>query len=380
MTKVTARAVENLDVLHRLATPAEGDTGAGVGRELGRDKSNFAKTLGLLRGDGLVGEGLELTPAGQRVVRLFRPDGEIRVPGDMLELRHRELEPDPENERSEIPDADVEDMADTLGDRGQLQPIRVRLPATPGGKHRILIGELRWRGVGLAIERGAWPADRPLRCQLVSETDALQLVLMRMDENLRRHDLHELDEGRGFKRLRDEFGRSTAQIAELFGRSRRHVQDRIFVFENTDAATQARMRLPEKDPRHVRYTDARDDATTHKPAQPSPPAQPGPASPPPPPQPAGRGFDRAAWPRIERAEVAGLALTPGAQASPNGSRTRSTPRPNRARSTVAAVYGFANDRAAGQLVRAGMVMFIHSPRYQTVVGVVTQRGRARAST
>lgn len=281
MTKVTARAIENIDVLHRLATPAEGDTGAGVGRELGRDKSNFAKTLGLLREDGYLGDGLALTPAGHRVVRLFRQDGEIRVPGDILDLRHRELEPDPDNERTEIPEADIDDMADSLVGRGQLQPIRVRAPKTPGGKHRILIGELRWRGVGRAIERGAWPADRPMRCQLVSETDALTLVLMRMDENLRRKDLHPLDEGRGFKRLRDEFGQSTDEIAARLGRSRRHVQDRITVFERTDAETQARMRLPESHPQHVRYTDARDDATRHKPAQQSPDSA-EPASPPPP--------------------------------------------------------------------------------------------------
>lgn len=130
---------------------------------------------------------------------------------DRVQLLDPELVyPDPENVRSEIDPAKIDEMAETIKERGQLQPITVA-PKDAEGRYRIMYGERRWR------------ACRKLGIQvraIVSKTDDVEQV--RIDqfiENDQREDLSTADMIR-FVTGQVANGRSLAELARATGRNR----------------------------------------------------------------------------------------------------------------------------------------------------------------
>lgn len=118
--------------------------------------------------------------------------------------------PDPENVRSEIDPAKIDEMAETIKERGQLQPITVA-PKDAEGRYRIMYGERRWRACQkLGVQVRA----------IVSKTDDVEQV--RIDqfiENDQREDLSTADMIR-FVTGQVAKGRSLAELARATGRNR----------------------------------------------------------------------------------------------------------------------------------------------------------------
>ena len=130
---------------------------------------------------------------------------------DRVQLLDPELlYPDPENVRSAIDEATIDEMAETIKERGQLQPITVA-PRDEDGRYRIMFGERRWR------------ACRKLGMQvraIVSKADDIEQV--RIDqfiENDQREDLSTADMIR-FVTGQVAKGRSLAELARATGRNR----------------------------------------------------------------------------------------------------------------------------------------------------------------
>lgn len=130
---------------------------------------------------------------------------------DRVQLLDPELlYPDPENVRSAIDEATIDEMAETIKERGQLQPITVA-PKDEDGRYRIMFGERRWR------------ACRKLGMQvraIVSKADDIEQV--RIDqfiENDQREDLSTADMIR-FVTGQVAKGRSLAELARATGRNR----------------------------------------------------------------------------------------------------------------------------------------------------------------
>lgn len=120
------------------------------------------------------------------------------------------LYPDPENVRSAIDPASIDEMAETIKERGQLQPITVA-PKDTEGRYRIMFGERRWRACQkLGVQVRA----------IVSKTDDIEQV--RIDqfiENDQREDLSTADMIR-FVTGQVAKGRSLAELARATGRNR----------------------------------------------------------------------------------------------------------------------------------------------------------------
>jgi ParB family chromosome partitioning protein len=130
---------------------------------------------------------------------------------DRVQLLDPELVyPDPENVRSEIDPAKIDEMAETIKERGQLQPITVA-PKDADGRYRIMYGERRWRACQkLGVQVRA----------IVSKTDDVEQV--RIDqfiENDQREDLSTADMIR-FVTGQVANGRSLAELARATGRNR----------------------------------------------------------------------------------------------------------------------------------------------------------------
>jgi hypothetical protein len=270
----------NMPLLHALKDAPEDATVSGVSQQIGRDKSNLAKTLKSLREEGVVGEGVALTDAGRALTGVLSADGVLNAgPADVVFLQHDEIEPDPENERHDFDDPDspaweaLEAFSVDLVQRDLIQPLQVSAPTEPGGKYRIIAGERRWRAVGLAIERDDWAArfghgggTGGLRCIVRRGLDARARAFLRLAENLQRQDLHPLDEGEAYAKLTHlPFGMSPVEIGEEIGKSDRHVANRIAVFERLGDADKARMRLSRDDDNYLTWRGALSIIQNHKP-------------------------------------------------------------------------------------------------------------------
>lgn len=130
---------------------------------------------------------------------------------DRVQLLDAELlYPDPENVRSEIDQAKIDEMAMTIKERGQLQPITVA-PKDVDGRYRIVMGERRWRACQkLGVQVRA----------IVNKTDDIEQV--RIDqfiENDQREDLSTADMIR-FVTGQVAKGRTLAELARATGRNR----------------------------------------------------------------------------------------------------------------------------------------------------------------
>jgi len=139
-----------------------------------------------------------------------RGRGQRRVP---IEL----LKPNPHNPRRAFPEVELDELADSIRDRGIIQPIVVR----PSGRdnYEIVAGERRWRAAQRANLH-----DVPVVIVEVSDGEALQLAII---ENVQRADLNPIEEAGAYQRLADEFGYSQDEVAKTVGKSRPHVANTL---------------------------------------------------------------------------------------------------------------------------------------------------------
>ena len=129
------------------------------------------------------------------------------------------LRRNPDQPRLVFGEAEIDELAASIRDKGVLQPILVR-PAKEGPEEfEIVAGERRWRAAqkaGLA----AIPA-------LVRELDDLQVLEIGVIENVQRADLSPIEEAAAYRQLMDRFGRTQDAVAEAVGKSRSHVANTL---------------------------------------------------------------------------------------------------------------------------------------------------------
>lgn len=144
------------------------------------------------------------------------PGAGQEVGGEILDLAIDEITPNPLQPRTDINDAQIAELADSIRKVGVLQPIIVR----PDGAHyQIIAGERRWRASKAAgLERV------PVRVMATTETEALALALI---ENLQREDLNPIEEARGYRRLIDEYSMTQSELADRVSKSRSAVTNTL---------------------------------------------------------------------------------------------------------------------------------------------------------
>lgn len=116
------------------------------------------------------------------------------------------IQPNPYQPRREFSDVALADLARSIEEHGLLQPVVVR---RVGDSYQLLLGERRLR----ACERLGWkriPA-------IVRDMDDRDAAVVALIENLQREDLDLAEEIEAVRRLRDDFGLTQMQIAQLLG-------------------------------------------------------------------------------------------------------------------------------------------------------------------
>ena len=158
---------------------------------------------------------------GRGLAALIGDDtSEEAVVQDIRTLRHMPIElmrASPNNPRKYFADADLEDLAKSIRDKGLLQPLVVR--SMPGGHYEIVAGERRWR----AAQR-AGVHDVPVLIRDLSDGEALEIALI---ENIQRSDLNPLEEARAYGQLLEQFNYTQQQLAESIGKSRSHIANTL---------------------------------------------------------------------------------------------------------------------------------------------------------
>jgi ParB family chromosome partitioning protein len=129
------------------------------------------------------------------------------------------LRPNPRNPRRLFSDAELSELADSIRERGIIQPIVVRTVHGEADSFEIIAGERRWR----AAQR-AGLHDVPIIIHEASDSEALELAII---ENVQRADLNPLEEAMGYQALADEYKYSQDEIAKTVGKSRSHVANTL---------------------------------------------------------------------------------------------------------------------------------------------------------
>ena len=111
------------------------------------------------------------------------------------------------------------ELAESIRERGVLQPILVRPAPGAPGEYQIVAGERRWR----AAQRAGLHAV-PV---LVRSLDDVEVAEIGIIENVQRADLNPLEEAQGYKVLLERFSRTQEAIAKTVGKSRSHVANAL---------------------------------------------------------------------------------------------------------------------------------------------------------
>src|SRR6266581_817109 len=159
-----------------------------------------------------LGRGLAALFGEAEVEALAEPAPQRRVPIELI--RPGAFQP-----RRRFAETELDALAQSIREKGILQPLLVRPLAGEEADFELVAGERRWRAaqrVGLH--------EVPVIVRALADSEALEIALV---ENLQREDLSALEEAEAYSRLAREFGRSQASLAEAVGKSRSHVANRL---------------------------------------------------------------------------------------------------------------------------------------------------------
>ena len=141
--------------------------------------------------------------------------GETKTESNINKLSISDLVPNKFQPRKIFDQENLDDLANSIKERGVIQPIIVRKCSEDKSKHEIIAGERRW----LAAQK-AGLHEVPV---VVSEVDDLKSLEFAIVENIQRHDLNVIEEANGYLRLINDFSYDQEKVAKFIGKSRSHI-------------------------------------------------------------------------------------------------------------------------------------------------------------
>jgi ParB family chromosome partitioning protein len=145
--------------------------------------------------------------------------GETKVEIQKNKLPVTDLIPNKYQPRKYFDETNLQDLTNSIIERGMIQPIIVRKSNNENSKFEIIAGERRW----LAAQR-AGMHNVPV---IVTEADNLKSLEFAIVENVQRHDLNPLEEAQGYKRLIDEFSYDQEKVSKFIGKSRSYITNTL---------------------------------------------------------------------------------------------------------------------------------------------------------
>ena len=134
--------------------------------------------------------------------------GETKVVTSINKLSLSEIKPNPHQPRKDFDKENLQDLTNSIKERGVIQPIIVRKSSSGDSKYEIIAGERRW----LAASK-AGLHEIPV---VITDVDDLKSLEFAIVENVQRHDLNPLEEAQGYKRLIDEFSYDQRESLKIY--------------------------------------------------------------------------------------------------------------------------------------------------------------------
>ncbi|ODR97319.1 chromosome partitioning protein ParB [Methyloceanibacter superfactus] len=122
------------------------------------------------------------------------------------------------NPRRNFSDAQLDELAASIRERGLVQPLVVR-PLGGGDRYEIVAGERRWRAAQRANLH-----EVPVVIRTLSDQEAIEIAII---ENVQREDLNAIEEGEGYSALMGGHGYTQEDLAKVIGKSRSHLANTL---------------------------------------------------------------------------------------------------------------------------------------------------------
>src|SRR5689334_13393863 len=177
---------------------------------------SVVRRRGLLVDDPLAA-GEDRTPAG-------RPAGSAEIADRLRDIPLSAIHANPAQPRKRFDEAALDALADSIRERGVLQPVIVR---PVGDGYELVAGERRWRAAALAGE-ATIPA---LIDDALDQAGSLELALI---ENIVREDLSPIEQARTFSVLLDDLRMTGSVLAKRIGRSREDITNTLRLLDLPD--------------------------------------------------------------------------------------------------------------------------------------------------
>ena len=141
--------------------------------------------------------------------------GETKIENNINKLSVSDLCPNKFQPRKLFDEENLEELTNSIKERGIIQPIIVRKSNEEKFKYEIIAGERRW----LAAQK-AGLHEVPV---VITEADDLKSLEFAIVENVQRHDLNSIEEAQGYQSLIDDFSYDQEKVAKFIGKSRSHI-------------------------------------------------------------------------------------------------------------------------------------------------------------
>jgi len=145
--------------------------------------------------------------------------GEVKIENKKNQISINDLVPNKYQPRKIFDENNLEDLTNSIKERGIIQPIIVRESKEHKQKFEIIAGERRW----LAAQK-AGLNEVPI---VITEANDLKSLEFAIVENVQRHDLNPLEEAQGYKRLIDEFNYDQEKVSKFIGKSRSYITNSL---------------------------------------------------------------------------------------------------------------------------------------------------------
>ena len=136
------------------------------------------------------------------------------------------LKPNPRNPRRTFTEAELTELADSIKERGIIQPIVVREVPNERDAYEIIAGERRWR----AAQR-AGLHEVPIAIVDATDTQSLEFAII---ENVQRADLNPIEEAAGYVALMEQCNHTQEQVAQIVGKSRPYIANLVRLLKLPD--------------------------------------------------------------------------------------------------------------------------------------------------
>ena len=171
-----------------------------------------------------VNEGIS-TEEERKIVDEYKKDNR----NEFLEIDVALIEPNPEQPRTNFKEDKLQELANSINDKGVLEPILVR--QVNGGKYQIIAGERRWQASRIARK-----TKIPAIVLKLEDNEVLEASLI---ENIQRDDLNPIEEAYAYKRLMDKMNYTQAELAKAVSKGRSTIANAIRLLDLPENAQEA---------------------------------------------------------------------------------------------------------------------------------------------